>query len=70
LPVNTIMRYNYYFTVKKQEKRAILNFAKLKNKKPSEICSNCEGLCEKACPYGVSVRALLASAQQNMDLIV
>ena len=70
LPVNTILRYNYYFTVKKQEKRAILNFARLENKKPSEICSNCEGLCEKACPYGVSVRALLASAQQNMDLIV
>jgi predicted aldo/keto reductase-like oxidoreductase len=70
LPVNKILRYNYYFTVKKQEKRAIVNFTSLDSKKPSEICSDCEGLCEKACPYGVSTRSLLASAQQNMDLLV
>ncbi|HEX2935194.1 MAG TPA: aldo/keto reductase [Bacteroidales bacterium] len=69
LEVNKIMRYNYYFTAKKQEKRAIANFASLEGKKPSDVCEACEGFCEKACPYGVSTRALLASAQQNMDLM-
>lgn len=70
LPVNKILRYNYYFSVKKQEKRAMTKFARLNTKKPSELCSNCEGYCEKACKFGVWTRPLLAAAQQNLDLIV
>lgn len=70
LPVNKIMRYNYYFSVKQQEKRAMTKFARLQSKKPSEVCATCEGHCEKACPYGVETRSLLAAAQQNLDLFV
>jgi aryl-alcohol dehydrogenase-like predicted oxidoreductase len=70
LPVGKIMRYNYYFAAKRQEKRAITKFARLKTKKPSEVCSICEGYCEKACPYGVSTRTLLTAAQMNMDIRV
>jgi ferredoxin len=70
LPINKIMRYNYYFSVKKQEKRAISKFAKLNSKKPSDVCSHCAGHCEKACRFGVSTRTLLAMAQRNMDLVV
>ncbi len=70
IPVNKILRYNYYFSVKKQEKRAMTKFARLNTKKPSELCSNCEGHCEKACKYGVWTRPLLAAAQKNLDLIV
>lgn len=70
LPVNKILRYNYYFNVKKQEKRAISKFARLNGKKPSEVCSGCEGYCEQACRFGVSTRSLLALAQQNMELVV
>ncbi|MDX2415703.1 MAG: hypothetical protein QNK33_10980, partial [Bacteroidales bacterium] len=70
LPINKILRYNYYFSVKKQEKRAMTKFAKLNIKKPSEICLNCEGYCEDACSYGVWTRPLIAAAQQNLELIV
>ncbi len=70
MPINKIMRYNYYFSVKQQEKRAMTKFARLQSKKPSEVCANCEGYCEKACPHGVETRPLLAAAQQNMDFIV
>jgi predicted aldo/keto reductase-like oxidoreductase len=70
LPVNKILRYNYYFSVKKQEKRAMQKFAGLKSKKPSEVCLECPGYCEKACKYGVSTQALLAMAQSNMEFVV
>lgn len=70
MPVNKILRYNYYFSVKQQEKRAMTKFARLNTKKPSELCSDCEGYCEKACKYGVWTRPLLAAAQQNLELIV
>lgn len=70
LPVNKILRYNYYFNVKKQEKRAMEKFARLNTKKPAEVCSDCEAYCEQVCRFGVSARSLLAMAQQNMELVV
>jgi predicted aldo/keto reductase-like oxidoreductase len=69
LPVNKILRYNYYFGAKKQEKRAMQKFARLESKKPSEVCINCEGYCEQSCNYGVSTRSLLAMAQNNLELL-
>jgi predicted aldo/keto reductase-like oxidoreductase len=70
LPVNKILRYNYYFSAKRRQKYAMSKFARLKTKKPSEVCTDCEGYCEQACKYGVSTRYLLANAQSNLDLIV
>jgi len=70
LPVNKILRYNYYYTAKRQEKRAITKFNKLKSNKPSDVCTNCEGYCEKACKYEVFTRPLLAMAQNNMEFKV
>jgi aryl-alcohol dehydrogenase-like predicted oxidoreductase len=70
LPVNKILRYNYYFSKKKQEKRAMTKYARLNTQKPSDVCTDCEGYCEKACKYGVWTRPLLAAAQQNMELVV
>jgi len=67
IPVNTIMRYNYYFTSKGQEKSAMQKYKELPGKKP-DVCINCEGFCEKACPYGVLTRPLLAMAHQNLSL--
>ncbi len=66
IPVNTIMRYNYYFTVKGQEKYAMQKYQELLGGKP-DLCFNCEGYCEKACPYGVLTRPLLAMAHQNLS---
>ena len=66
LPVNTILRYNYYFQAKKQEKLAIQFYNGLQGNK-ADICLNCEGFCEKACPHGVLARPLLAAAHRNMS---
>ena len=66
LPVNTILRYNYYFQAKKQEKLAIQFYNELQGSK-ADICINCEGFCEKACPHGVLARPLLAAAHRNLS---
>jgi predicted aldo/keto reductase-like oxidoreductase len=67
VPVNTIMRYNYYFTAKGQEKNTIQKYQELPGRKP-DVCLNCEGFCEQACPYGVLTRPLLAMAHQNLSI--
>lgn len=65
VPVNTIMRYNYYFANKQQEKYAMQKYQELPGGKP-DVCLTCEGFCEKACPYGVLTRPLLAMAHHNL----
>jgi len=66
VPVNTILRYNYYFTAKRQEKYAMQKYKNLPGGKP-DSCLNCEGFCEKACPHGVLARPLLAMAHKNLS---
>lgn len=68
LPINTIMRYNHYFMAQGREKYAINKYFKLPGSKP-DVCSECEGMCEASCPYGVSIRSLLSIAHQNLSLI-
>jgi len=65
IPVNTILRYHYYFQVKRQEKYAMQKYRVLPGKKP-DACLECEGFCEKACPYGVLTRPLLAMAHRDL----
>jgi predicted aldo/keto reductase-like oxidoreductase len=65
VPINTILRYNYYFTSKGQEKYAMRKYQALPGGRP-DICLHCEGFCEKVCPYGVLVRPLLSIAHQNL----
>lgn len=67
VPVNTIMRYNYYFAVKGEEKSAMQRYIELPGGKP-DACLDCEGFCEKACPYGVLTRQLLAIAHHNLSI--
>jgi len=68
VPVNTILRYNYYFNNKRQEKYAMQKYKELPGGKP-DSCLGCEGFCEKACPYGVLARPLLAMAHNNLSLV-
>ncbi len=68
VPVNTIMRYNRYFTSNRQ-KEAIQKYHNLTGNK-ADKCSGCEGYCEAACPYGVSIHALMTLAQNNLDMAV
>jgi len=67
VPVNTILRYNYYFDSHGREKYAMQKYKGLPGGKP-DVCADCEGFCEKACPYGVLTRPLLAMAHQNLSL--
>jgi predicted aldo/keto reductase-like oxidoreductase len=67
LPVGTIMRYNYYFEVKKHEREAMEKYARLPGGRPHILCQDCPGYCEQNCPYGVSTRAVLAAAHLNLS---
>ncbi len=66
VPVNTIARYNHYFISQKREKYAIQKYLEMQGQK-TERCLNCEGYCESVCPYGVSVRTLMAVAHENLN---
>lgn len=68
IPVNTIMRYNYYYQKKGDQKHAMELYRKLNSCKP-ELCVSCPGYCENACPYGVAAKGLLAVAHGNLGLI-
>jgi len=67
LPVNDIMRYNYYYQNKKDEKQAMKLYADLPQGKKASQCLQCPGYCEQACPHGVSSRQLMAMAHQNLS---
>jgi predicted aldo/keto reductase-like oxidoreductase len=67
VPVNTISRYGHYFDVQSREKEAIRRYAALKRTK-ADVCIECEGLCETACPHHVRVRTLLTRAHENLTL--
>jgi len=67
IPVSNIMRYNYYFTNKGEEKFAMQKYKELGGGKP-DACINCEAFCEKACPSGVLTRQILLMAHNNLTL--
>jgi len=67
VPVNTIMRYNHYFMAQGREKYAVQKYYELAGSK-SDKCLDCAGFCQTACPYGVSIHALLAVAHNNLSL--
>ena len=67
IPVNTIMRYNYYFLAQKDEKYAMQKYINLREQN-AEACKNCEGYCESACPYKVPIQGLLNLAHHNLTL--
>jgi len=65
VPINAIMRYEYYFTTKRREKDAMGLYAALAGR-GAEGCADCAGPCEAACPYGVPVRARLMMAHSAL----
>ncbi len=67
VPVNTIMRYNFYFKGQGREKAAMQQYAALEGQKP-DVCGNCAAPCEGACPYNVPVHALLQHAHNTLTL--
>ncbi len=67
VPVNTIMRYNYYFKAKGQEKTALAEYAALGARAAAD-CAGCPGPCESACPYGVPIQGKLIAAHETLTL--
>ncbi len=67
VPVNTIMRYNHYFEAQGSERYAMEKYAAL-DAAHADLCRNCPGFCEKACPHGVPVRPLLVMAHRQLCL--
>jgi len=64
--VSTIMRYNYYFQNKGEEKYAMERYSAIEGSK-ANVCRDCPGHCETACPYGVMARPMLGLAHNNLD---
>jgi uncharacterized protein len=67
IPVNTIMRYNHYFTAQRREKQAMEKYIRLA--KVAEQCQDCSGHCVNACPYNVPIQGLLTLAHENLSLV-
>ncbi len=60
VPVNTIMRYEYYFAAKGRQKEAMGLYAALAGAgRDAAVCADCAGYCEASCPYGVPIQAKL-----------
>ena len=66
VPINTIMRYNYYFSVQAREKEAMILYQQIPGNKV-EACQTCPGYCEKACPYGVPIQGMLLVAHHQLS---
>ena len=66
VPINTIMRYEYYFAARGREKEAMGLYAGLDEARAASGCAACAGPCEAACPYGVTIQSRLLAAHERL----
>ncbi len=66
VPINTVMRYAYYFGAKGRQKDAMGLYAALGEARAAGECAGCSGPCEAACPYGVSIQSKLLAAHESL----
>lgn len=69
VPINTIMRYEYYFAAKGREKEAMGLYAGVDEARAAGGCAGCAGPCEAACPYGVAIQSRLLAAHERLSPI-
>jgi len=67
VPVNAIMRFEHYFSTQGREKHAMAEYAGL-DRARADLCAGCAGYCQKSCPFGVPIQAMLALAHQTLTL--
>ena len=67
IPINTIMRFNHYFSAQRREKQAMHLYAGL-DKQWNPRCRQCPGFCQERCPYGVPIQGLLQLAHNRLSL--
>jgi predicted aldo/keto reductase-like oxidoreductase len=61
------MRYNHYFMAQGREKEAMLKYAAIPGAK-ADMCGECQGYCEAACPYNVPIQAMLILAHDQLSM--
>ena len=67
IPVNDLLRYRHYCVGNMDEAYALRQYNGFAGPK-ADKCLDCEGLCDKACPYGVHARAMLVDAHRGLNL--
>jgi predicted aldo/keto reductase-like oxidoreductase len=65
VPVNTILRYAYYFQNQGRQKHAMQKYARLRGANAAS-CLGCDAPCNAACPHGVNVQAQLFNAHGRL----
>lgn len=68
VPVWDVLRYKMYFEHYGEQKRAVEQYLQLPVSQRAASCAACEAPCERACPYGVSVRERLVHAHRQLSL--
>jgi predicted aldo/keto reductase-like oxidoreductase len=61
IKISSILRYLAYFQDYSKPTRAKKAYSRLRPEQTSQVCKNC-ALCERHCPYGVSVRERIREA--------
>jgi len=67
VPVNTILRYAYYFKNQGRQKHAMQKYARLAGANAA-ACLDCSAPCVGACPHGVQVQAQLFNAHGRLAM--
>lgn len=65
--VADVMRYAMYFAYYGREKEAMRLYGELPPGTTAEVCRDCSGECEGACPFGREVRAGLVDAHERLS---
>lgn len=67
VPINTIMRYQHYFSAQGREREAMEKYAAIPGTR-AEACQSCRGECESACSHDVPVQGMLILAHKQLSL--
>jgi predicted aldo/keto reductase-like oxidoreductase len=67
VPVNTVMRYAYYYRGQGREKYAMSKYAALEGGSATR-CLECQGYCEGACPHGLDIQTTMVQANSLLTL--
>jgi predicted aldo/keto reductase-like oxidoreductase len=68
VPIAEVLRLERYRTIYKNGHRTKWEYSQLPVK--ADGCAACPGYCERPSPYGLSVRAILANAHENLSISI
>ncbi len=67
VPVWDVLRYKMYFEHYGERKRGVEKYLQVPQSRRASLCGDCDAPCERACPYGVSVRERLVDAHRQLS---